>query len=419
MSYPDEDRRDIVAASTWPRHWRGLLPLAACMAVIGAVVFVVAILGVDPGRAWQAYLVNFVFWTGLAAGAVLFSAILSITHASWGRPLKRLAEAPGAFLPLALPLFLVLYGGREQIFPWIAHPIPEKARWLNVPFLFLRDGIGILALTAVAVALIYLSVRRETTGPTRGPRKSDGVRAGTGDREEPVVTVFANIYAILYTLVLSLIAFDLIMSLSPHWYSTLFGAYYFVGSFFTGLAALMILAALGVKNMGLGNWIRPLQLHNLGKLMLGFTLMTGDFFYTQFLVIWYGNLPEETGFMILRTQFQPWKTLSWTVLAVCFIFPFLVLLRRRIKMQPMAMLVLSTVILVGMWLERFLLVVPSLWQGQTLPLGLIELLISMGFFGIMAMCVLLFLRKYPMLPFADPLLRLDDSAPETGKEVQG
>ena len=171
--------------------------------------------------------------------------------------------------------------------------------------------------------------------------------------------------------------------------------------------------------MGLGNWIRPLQLHNLGKLMLGFTLMTGDFFYTQFLVIWYGNLPEETEFVILRTQFQPWKTLSWTVLAVCFIFPFLVLLRRRIKMQPMAMLVLSTVILAGMWLERFLLVVPSLWQGQALPLGLTELLISMGFFGIMALCVLLFLQKFPLLPFADPLLRLDEADAGHREEVRG
>jgi len=397
-----------------------MLPLAAFMTAAGSLAFVAAILGADPARAWQAYLVNFVFWTGLAAGAVLFSAILSITHASWGRPLKRLAEAPGAFLPVAFLLFLFLYGGRDLIFPWIAEPVTEKAQWLNLPFLFLRDGIGLLTLATAAAGLIYFSVRRESPGPTtRQPQKTDGIGTGKRDREEPVVTVFANIYAILYALVLSLIAFDLIMSLSPGWYSTLFGAYFFVGSFFTGLASLMILAALVVRNMGLGNWIRPLQFHNLGKLMLGFTLMTGDFFYTQFLVIWYGNLPEETEFVILRTQFQPWQTLSWTVLAVCFIFPFLVLLNRRIKMQPMAMLALSTVILVGMWLERFLLVAPSLWQRDSLPLGLTELLITMGFFGIMALCVLLFLRRFPVLPFADPLLRLDETAPNPRQEGQG
>jgi len=269
------------------------------------------------------------------------------------------------------------------------------------------------------VVLIYFSVRRETALPAGNSRNSGAAVVEQRNREEPVVAVFANIYAILYALVLSLIAFDLIMSLYPHWYSTLFGAYYFVGSFLTGLAGLMVLAALAVRNMGLASWIRAVQLHNLGKLMLGFTLMTGDFFYTQLLVIWYGNLPEETEFVILRTQFQPWKTLAWTVLAICFIFPFLVLLRRRIKMQPLPMLVLSCIMLAGMWLERFLLVVPSLWHGFSIPLGLTELLVTMGFFGIMALCILLFLRKFPVLPFADPLLRLDEAVSQSGKEVQG
>jgi len=402
MSYPERERNAIIAVSRWPGR-PGLLPLFVGLALAGAATFVSGVMGDNPLRAWQTYLINLVFWTGLAAGGVLFSAIQSITHAFWGRPLKRLAEAPGTFLLIAPLLFLVLYAGRSHIFPWINHPVAGKEGWLNAPFLFLRDGFSLLLLGAAALSLIWLSVRRECgQAVAQLPPAAD-----TEGREEGVVVVFAQIYAILYALVLSLIAFDLVMSLSPRWYSTLFGAYYFIGSFYMGLAGLMLLACLAVRKEGMGRYIKALQFQNLGKLMLGFALLTGDFFFTQFLVIWYGNLPEETGFVILRSQFAPWRSLAWTVLAVCFILPFVALLSRRNKVRPWAMFILGSVILVGMWLEKFLLVVPSLWQGQGLPLGLSEVLISLGFFGVMALCITIFLGKFPLLPFADPLLRIE------------
>ncbi|MDY0042304.1 MAG: hypothetical protein RBS57_18500, partial [Desulforhabdus sp.] len=213
------------------------------------------------------------------------------------------------------------------------------------------------------------------------------------------------VYGILYALILSLIAFDLIMSLSPHWYSSLFGAAYFIGSLYTGLAALMILAGLALRKLDLGQYIHPRQFHDLGKLTLGFCLMTGDFFFTQFFVIWYGNLPEETRFVILRTKSFTWEPFAWTVLIISFVIPFAVLLSRKVKMKPLAMMALSGLILAGMWMERFLLVVPSLWKGENIPFGISEILITAGFFGTIALCVLMFLQKFPILPVADPLFR--------------
>ena len=380
----------------------GLLPLFSAMVLLGAAAFLYGISGPNAPRVWQAYLINFVFWTGMAAGCVLFSAILSITHAHWGRSLKRLAEAPVFFLPVALLLFALLYPGRQEIFPWILHPVAEKAAWLNAPFLFLRDGAGLLALAATATVLILISVRRERQASTAGRRPMP-----EQNREEKVAITAAIIYSILYAVILSLLAFDLVMSLSPHWYSSLFGAYYFVGSFLAALSLLMVLTLLVTRNGKLHDYIRGDQLHNLGKLMLGFTLVTGDFFYTQFLVIWYGNLPEETEFVILRTQFQPWSSVAWTVLTLGFILPFVLLLSRRIKTRPLAMLALSFVILGAMWLDKFLLIAPSLWRGPGLPLGLAEILITMGFFGIMAICILVFMKKYPLLPYGDPLFHYD------------
>lgn len=400
---PMNDILQHAAPSISKQKKRYLLIVFWLMVLAGACAFIAGISGPDPQRAWQSYLVNFVFWTGLSFGTVLFSAVLTITNARWGRPLKRLAEAPGAFLPISFLLFWVIFLGRGELFHWIHEPIPEKAAWLNVPFFFARDGLGLLLLIALSMAILYYSVQRDLRAYTANFEHFE-LDGNKRDRYERILVILSPLYGILYALILSLIAFDLIMSLSPHWYSTLFGASYFIGSFYAGLAALMILAAIAVKGLRLGRYIHPRQFHDLAKLILGFCLMTGDFFFTQFLVIWYGNLPEETRYVILRTR-ATWEPLAWTVLIVCFALPFIVLLNREIKMKPVPMIALSVVILVGMWLANFLLVAPSVWHGQGIPFGVSEILITTGFFGAVALCVLTFVQRFPVLPVADPLFQ--------------
>ncbi|MBI5603442.1 MAG: polysulfide reductase NrfD [Deltaproteobacteria bacterium] len=389
--------------------------LSLILILIGGTAFVIGISGTQAERTWQAFLVNYLFWSGLAFGSVLFSAILVITKARWGRPVKRLAEAPAAFLPLAFLLFWVLLPGREKIFPWIHEPLPQKAAWLNTGFLFARDGLSIFLLTILSLALVYFSVRGEkeiySRKPGTGKENSD-----PGGKNLSIQTVLAPLVAIVYALVLSLLGFDLVMSLSPHWYSTLFGMYFFTGAFYSALAALIFLSVLSVKAFDLENFIGEKQFHDLGKLLLGFCLVTGDFFFSQFLVIWYGNLPEETRFVITRVNSLPWKPLAWTVLVLCFALPFGVLLSRKAKMKQDLMLILSGIILIGMWLERFLLVAPSLWKGKELPLGLSELLISLGFLGLMGFSILWFLGRFPLLPVSDPLFeKTKESARGEGK----
>ena len=399
---PGDDLYGKMLAAGPKAEGRILPVIFGLLILVGAAAFVAGIMGSQPERAWEAYLVNFVFWTGLACGSVLFSAVLTITNARWGRPMKRIAEAPGAFLPFGFLLFWVLYFGKEKIFPWIAHPIPEKAVWLNATFLFTRDGLGLLALTVAAMAIIYHSVRRDLNALALGIMDAQAAH-DAGERHGRALVVLSPIYGILYAFVLSLLAFDLVMSLSPHWYSTLFGAYYFVGSFYVGLAALLVLCGLCVKTMHMDRFITVTQFHNLGKLLLGFCLMTGDFFYTQFFVIWYGNLPEETRFVITRAQSPTWQPLAWVVLIVCFAFPFAVLLSRKFKRKVGPMIVLCILILGGMWLERLLMVGPSLWKGDHIPVGAPEIAITAGFLGLMGLCVLLFFRRFPLLPLGDPL----------------
>jgi Ni/Fe-hydrogenase subunit HybB-like protein len=361
---------------------------------MGAVSFVVGISGADAQRAWQVYLVNFVFWAGLCFGGVMLVAVFNMTNAHWARPLKRLAEAPGSFLPVLYGLFWVLFLGRESLFPWIHEPVHGKEAWLNVGFLFARDGGGLLVLTGASLALMVQSVRGDLLA---------GVQENGGSRAWRAQKILSPILGILYSLILSLVAFDLIMSLDPHWLSTLFGAYYFMGSLYTAIAAVLLLTCLLWKREGLEGRIHKKHFHDLGKLLFAFCLVTGDFFYSQFLVIWYGNMPEEVKYVILRVNHAPWATLAWTVLGVSFALPFVVLLSRRIKMNPRAMLILSVVLLGGMWLEKFLLVAPSLWKGETLPLGLMEVAVTAGFAGGMGLCVETFLRRVPALPVSDPL----------------
>ncbi len=381
-----------------PRGWMILFGL---LALAGASAFLLGIGGPQSLRAWQAYLINYVFWTGLSFGAVLFVAVLNMTNARWGRSLKRLAEGLGVFLPASFLLFWVLYFGREEVFPWVREPSPERAGWLNVGFLFARNGAGLLLLTLLSMALIYYSVKgdREFIGRPAGIVDPEGGKPWKAQR------VLSPIIGILYAFILSVLAFDLIMSLDAHWYSTLFGAYYFMSSFYAALGGLVLVSHLVGRTHGLREYIHPHHLHDLGKLLFAFCLFTGYLFYVQFLVIWYGNLPEETKYVILRVRFTPWEPMGWTVLGMIFILPFLILLSKKWKMNPAVMIPVSLLVLVGMWLERFILVAPSLWKEKNLPLGLVEVLITAGFLGVMALSFSAFLRRVPRLPVSDPLFR--------------
>ena len=393
--------------------------LFGLLLLIGMVSFFYGIAGPDRQRTWQVYLINFLFWSGIAFSATVFVAILNITNARWGRPLKRLAEALGAFTPVAFLLFWVLYFGSESIFPWVRDPVQGRESWLNTVSLFTRNGIGLFLLTGVSVALIYCSVRgdlkqisRQTGSDREGPPEEP-----SNDPFWRAQVILSPISSILFCFVFSLVAFDLVMSLDPHWYSTLFGGYYFIGSFYSGLAALTLLSGLSYRPRGIATELKkilqPRHLHDLGNLLFGFCLMTGYLFYTQFLVTWYGNISEETRYLIQRLYQMPWKTLSVIILLMAFGVPFILLLIRRIKMKPEVLIPLSVLILAGMWLERFLLVVPSLSKGQGVPLGLTEVLITGGFVGAMGLTAGLFLKKFSFFPLSDPLFQ------EEWKRIQG
>lgn len=380
-----------------------LVPVFAGLALIGAIGFISGILGQDPLRAWQAYLVNFLFWTGLSSGAITFVAVLNITDSTWGRPLKRIGEAFGAYLPVGFLLFWVLFFGRTYLFPWIQGPAPLRQAWLNVPFLFARNGAGLLLLTTLSALLIGYSLKADRVGNTGSANATGKTPVDLPALYWKRQRVLSPVLVIAFSFVLTLVAFDFVMSLDPHWYSTLLGGYFFIGSFYTAVAAIFFLSLLVSGTESFKEHVRLRNFHDLGKLVLAFCLFTGYLFYVQFLTIWYGNLPQETRYVILRVKLTPWEPLAWVTLFMIFLVPFFVLLSRKVKVRRLPMMILSLMILAGMWLEKFILVAPSLWKGRGIPLGVTEALVTAGFLGVTGLCLTQFLRRVPPVPLADPL----------------
>ncbi len=366
------------------------------------VTFIFGLTSQHPERAWQAYLINFLLWSAIAQGAVLFSAVMHMTNARWSGPLSGLSESFTAFFPLSFILFLLLFIGRTHIFPWLHEDLHGKEVWLNIPFLFWRDFFGLLILYLLGFAYLFnaLQLKYDPNQPMGEIRKyiynAWKQNHPNPERIKSRMTIWGGLYILAFALVLSLIGFDLVMSMDPHWVSTLFGAYHFVKSFFMGLGALIILAAIIRIKQGEASSLNTNHFHDIGKLFFGFCLLWADFFYVQLMVIYYGNIPEETHYVIVRTMLAPWNKLAWTVFIVCFIGPFFILLNQRIKTKPILMLTICSIVIVGIWLEHLLLLGPALSHDtQAIPLSLSDGLISLGFLGLMAIAVGYFLKVFP------------------------
>ncbi|MHC5077723.1 MAG: hypothetical protein ACYTHN_01805 [Planctomycetota bacterium] len=342
--------------------------LSLCV-LIGGIGFALGLGGENPGRAWSALLVNLLFWTGLASGAVLFLAVTTITAARWPKELRRLSASFATFLPLSVVLFVLLAFGLEHVFPW-ASGGPEAGSWWNETAFFIARNVVGLALLAGTALVLARGFLRNRIGPS-----------------------WSVAYALMYAFVLSILSIDGVMSRTPHWISTLYPAYFFVGSFMVGLAALLFLAVILGRPGRAPDLVSPGRLGDLSNLTLGFGLFTAYTFYTQVLVIWYGNLPAETVFLLHRLA-PPWDTLSAVVFVSCFALPLFLIPVGPVKRNPRVMGSIALVLLCGMWLERFLVVGPP--PGGGFHLGWVELAVTAGFLGLQGLGVLFFLHRFPL-----------------------
>ncbi|RLC04730.1 MAG: molybdopterin oxidoreductase [Deltaproteobacteria bacterium] len=396
--------------------------------VIGIVGFVAGLIGNRAHQAWQALLVNTLFFSGIALGGLAFSVIFTITSAQWGRPIKRLAEALSVFLPIGALLLCLLFFGANHFFEWMDHDkvIHAKEGWLNFPFFIIRNVVFLGVFIAVGGYYLKTVIRPDiglagTLGDFRNTFTDRFVKNyGSQKKEEAVAEkrakILAPLLALLFFFFCTLLAFDWMMSIDQEWFSTMFGVQYAISNLIGAAAVLLIVAGIARRNFNLDDYITIERYHDLAKLTFAFCALWTYLIFSQVLVIWYGNLPEETPYLILRMQSVEWGWMFWFILILLFIIPFFGLMSRTACNSIWFSRLIAVDVLVGLWLEKYFLIVPSIQENQA-SAGLIDasgglpgfvpnifdVSITLGVLGIFLLSYFWFLQRVPAVPISDAL----------------
>ena len=357
-------------------------PFLILLAVLGIVAFLYGVTRPEPARVWGIYLVNLLFWSSFAITGPAVAGMIQVTEGRWSPSIKRIALTTAGFLPVSLVLFVVLFFGRATLYPWVTEPIPVKAAWLNVPFMALRIGLGSLLLYWVAMRLVKAILVEDQPG--------QDTQAAIDRRYR-----LSSVLLVLYMIVLSLWGFDLLMSLDPRWYSGLFGGYYVVTSMYPGFGLVTYLT-IRSNERGLTH-VAPTAIQDVAKLTFALSVFWMYFFFSQYLVIWYGNVPVETRFIARRFFSQPWGGIAWAIFIIGWLIPFSYLLKRLTGRPPERHQVFKVILFFGwiaIFFERMLLVFPALLRDNTLPIGPVEVLVTLGFFALFVLSRNWFLVRY-------------------------
>ncbi|MDQ2664418.1 MAG: hypothetical protein M3Z05_00225 [Gemmatimonadota bacterium] len=409
---PVPTREEVIRAYSKPTP-KALSLTLLVLTAIGTLAFIVGLMS-DPDRAWRAYHVSWLFFTSLSSAGVMFVAVQRITTARWSRAIIRFEEGFVAFLPVAFVLLLfTMFLGKNHIFPWTHEvpPVPEKVTYFNPTFLTTRVILSFAIITLLSLWYIYTSVRLDVgLVPEDGSNWAAGLRARMRDgfRDErrelhsthSIQGKLAVFLALAFGYGWSILAFDLSMGLSLHFQSTLYGWWFFMGAWLCALTLFTLLVMAWRRFLGVEAMIGENVFHDLGKLCFAFTAFWGYLTFDQFLIIWYGNLGEETHWPRLRL-IAPWVNFSVSAVMMVFFAPFFGLLSRAAKVFRPTLALFTTISLAGMFLVRYLEVYPSLY-GETManPFGIYEIAIMLGYAGIWGVCYLAFMNAFPRMRVA-------------------
>jgi hypothetical protein len=402
-------RAELLAATDRPVP-RTLKLAALVSAALGALVFLAGLF-IAPDRAWRAFHFNWLYFASISSAGVTFVAVQRIVTARWSRPIIRLLEGYVAFLPVAfIFLALSLTLGAGHIFPWTheAPPVEEKQLWLNHGFLTVRDLIFFGIITLLSVWFVYTSVRLDVGGsPERGANWARGLRdrMRRGFREErreihsthSLQGKLAVALAIFFGYGWSVLLYDLSMALDMHFQSTLYGWWGFMTAWLGALMSFSLLTIWWRKYLNAYDYITENHIHDLGKLCFAFTAFWGYLTFAQYLIIWYGNMAEETHFFRLRL-IAPWKAITFSVVMLVFAAPFPGLISRAAKVFLPTFILFAASSLLGTWLQRYTEVYPSLYGVmEHTPFGVWEIGVFLLYLGTWGICYLGFMDAFPRM----------------------
>ncbi len=372
----------------------------------------IGVAGIRRPVFWGLYLVDFVFWIGISHAGTLISAILRLTDADWRKPVTRAAEAITAFALMIGGMFPLIHLGRVWLFYWL-FPYPNsRLLWPNFRSPLMWDVTAISTYLTGSLIFLYLpmipdvaQLAEHVTDWRRRLYKLMSLGWSGSDREwhalERAMKLMAGIILAVAVSVHSVVAWDFAMAIAPMWHSTIFAPYFVVGAIFSGLAGLIVALNIIRKSMHLEAYLTPHHFNNLAKLLLLMSLLWLYFTFAEHLTIWYGNEPKEINVFGARVsgRFAPE---FWGMVIVNFVIPFILLGIRKLRSITTATIA-SVGILIGMWLERYLIIVPTLSlprlaaaSGSYSPTW-VEISITAATFAAMAALYLIFSKLFPIV----------------------
>lgn len=348
---------------------------------------------VDRERAWHSYLTSYFFFTTLALGGLFFTAIINVTAAGWSVNIRRLAESLTSFLPLVFVLGLpIVFLAKDNLYSWLNPAIVAKDAILLGKVAYLNQT-GFL-IRFVLFAGLWIFFARKIVGFSL-KQDEDGQETWTARAVKWSVA-----YLLVFALSFSFFSVDMLMSLQPHWFSTIFGIYCFAGMFQSTMAVLCLLGLFIMKNGWSNGLINEEHVHDLAKFMKAFTVFWAYIAFSQFMLIWYANLPEETIFFLDRANGN-WLYVSIGLFVFRFIVPFLALLPRWAKRTPAHLATVCILVLIMQYVDLYWLIYPN-YTIDRVAFSWMEIGVFLGFLGAFGLIVTRFLSTHNLTPIRDP-----------------
>jgi len=379
--------------------------IAFVLMAIG-LVSVIAGFVTHSHQAWSNLLHNTFYFMAIALAATFFLAVQYAAEVGWSVVLKRILEAMGQFLPYGAALMLIVFfgnyiaahNGGHYLYHWLHEELYDpasaeydaiiagKSAYLNLPFFVTR------MLVYFAIWIGYMHVLRKYS-------LKEDIEGGTESYFK--AKKHAIVFLVLFAITSSTSAWDFIMSIDTHWFSTLFGWYTFAGMFISALAVMNFTLVYLVKK-GYMPFITEHHLHDAGKFMFAFSIFWTYLWFAQFMLIWYANIPEEVTYFMVR--FEHYKGLFWANFFINFIAPFLLLMTRDAKRKLNLLMGVSVILFIGHWIDVFLMITPGVVKEQW-HIGWMEVGTTIGFLGLFMFVVQNALAKAPLLREKHPLLQ--------------
>jgi len=362
--------------------------------IAGAVGFVILLIGlfVDRDQFFHSYIVGFTFWTGIAVGSLALLMLQHLTGGGWGFVIRRVLEAATRTLPLMAVLFIPIILGSHSLYKWTREEVLKEERivafktpFLNLPFFSTRAVLYFAIWIVLAYFINKWSLLQDRTAERRYT-KNMRLLSGPG----MVLLIFSVTFA----------AIDWYMSLEPEWSSTIYGFIFVAAWSLSALAFVIAVMAVLSKEEPMKRIVAPLHFHDHGKLLLALVMLWAYFAFSQFLIIWSGNLPEEIGWYLKRTH-GVWGAIALAIVILHFAAPFLFLLSRRIKRDPNKLVIVAVVILVMRFIDLLWMLVPA-FTGEHFQISWMDLVAPIAFGGIWLAFFMWQLSKRSLIAINDP-----------------